>query len=171
MSYNAAMFILIIAILIALVIISRLWAKAKEQGALRPFINKLIIGGFLALLVILALTGKLHWLGPVIGFVLLALKRLFFVAVRYFPIVAQFLNIGRSAFSKKQNRPHSPKMTTSEAYKTLGLQPGATKQEIIDAHRKLMQKLHPDRGGNDHLSAQINNAKEVLLESFAQRHK
>jgi hypothetical protein len=59
--------------------------------------------------------------------------------------------------------PGSGAMTKEEAYQILGLEPGAAATEIRKAHRRLMQRVHPDLGGSSFLAARINQAKDVLL--------
>jgi hypothetical protein len=54
-------------------------------------------------------------------------------------------------------------LSTEEAWLILGLEPGADREAIISAHKRLIQKLHPDRGGNDYLAAKVNAARERLL--------
>lgn len=57
-------------------------------------------------------------------------------------------------------------MTEEQAYQVLGLQAGASAQEIARAHRTLMKKVHPDQGGTTELAARVNAAKDVLTARF-----
>lgn len=54
-------------------------------------------------------------------------------------------------------------LSDEEALEILGLESGATREEIIKAHKRLVQRLHPDRGGSDYLAAKINAAKDHLV--------
>ena len=59
--------------------------------------------------------------------------------------------------------PADGQMSESRALEVLGLEAGATREDVIEAHRRLIQKLHPDRGGSTYLAATLNEAKRVLL--------
>jgi len=54
-------------------------------------------------------------------------------------------------------------MSNEQARDILGLTETASKKDIIKAHKRLMQKMHPDRGGSDYLAMQINKARDTLL--------
>jgi len=58
-----------------------------------------------------------------------------------------------------------------EALQILGLEDFVgktppTRDVVVKAHRRLMQKLHPDHGGNDYLASRVNIAKDVVLKKI-----
>lgn len=54
-------------------------------------------------------------------------------------------------------------MTFKEAAEILGVAPDASDEEIKAAHRDLMARNHPDKGGSPWFARQLNEARDVLL--------
>lgn len=72
----------------------------------------------------------------------------------------------RAPSGKAQNQQQAPTFgdpSREEALQILGLSGSPTKEEIINAHRRLINRLHPDRGGSDFLAARVNQARDTLL--------
>jgi DnaJ-domain-containing protein 1 len=53
--------------------------------------------------------------------------------------------------------------SAEDAYRVLGLEPGASDAAIREAYHRLIASVHPDKGGSSFLAAQVNRAKEILL--------
>jgi len=58
---------------------------------------------------------------------------------------------------------HPGSMTQEEAYQILGLQRGASAEQVRTAHRSLMKLTHPDQGGSAERAARVNAARDRLL--------
>ncbi|MCJ2080799.1 DnaJ domain-containing protein [Methylobacterium sp. J-090] len=60
-------------------------------------------------------------------------------------------------------RPADPgAMTQEQAYEILGLERGASLEDVRVAHRTLMKRLHPDQGGTAEQAARVNAARDRL---------
>jgi hypothetical protein len=163
------MVILLAAILatVGFIVLMRLLWLARRPSASSTVIAaaalSLIVG-----LTILAATGRLHWIAA-LGAALLPFLRRGFSLLRYLPIFKGLFGAYQQ-YSRKSGdgngRPGGEgTMSPNEAREILGLGPSPTRDEIIGAHRRLMQKVHPDRGGSTYLAQQLNEAKRVLLKT------
>lgn len=84
---------------------------------------------------------------------------------RRFPDWRQAADDFSDADARQTSTPGNQPMTAAKAYAVLGLEPGASEDDIKAAHRRLMRSAHPDHGGSDELARQINAARDFLLNS------
>lgn len=80
--------------------------------------------------------------------------------IRWKPVIDFVRKYFSSSYKKKKN---NNMMSRKEALKILGLPDDATKKEILDSYHSLIKKNHPDLGGSDWITSQLNKAKETLL--------
>jgi hypothetical protein len=229
--------ILLLALLLAGLIVYQQLKNTPANNAKALYGKWLLMGGGL-LLVALALTGRIHWIGVMIGAVLPFARRAAPLLIRFFPQIHQYFKTRkRPASAVNQSQVNTlvlamtldhdshqlngtviagplagsdldalslqqlqglleycyqqdsqsaelllnylqhrfgdswqstaasgdSQLSLEAAYAVLGLQKGANKDEVVKAHRSMMQKMHPDRGGSDYLAAQINEAKAVIF--------
>ncbi|MEE9398586.1 MAG: DnaJ domain-containing protein [Methylococcales bacterium] len=157
--------IIVIAILIAILSAVHWFLKNPPTKDNQKTRNGLITLGVVAL-ALLAASGRLNWLVPVIGAGIAFSARLLPHLIRYAPLLQRIWQQQQTGAGQSSSRPPPPppgNMAKQEAYRVLNLKPPVTKEEIVAAHRRLIQKVHPDRGGSDYLAAKINEAKKILI--------
>lgn len=154
-----ARFLLLVILAVTFLIV---WSKYQkgDQATKRRILRQSFKYVFWGLLLILVMMGRVHWLGGMIA-----------ASIPFLPMIYQKLLAkirGDKASETESPQPPAPLTNIEEAMEILGLSGDLSKGEITEdmiqeAHRKLIQKLHPDRGGNDYLAAKINQARDLLL--------
>ena len=154
----------IVIILAVIAVAFLMWFKIKSAKGeeKKKLIVWTIAGAVIAVLGILAATGRLNLITALIGG-LIALIPKAMQLLRYLPLINRFRQQANQQSSQQQTPAGKAAMSKDQACEILGIKPDADKEEIITAHRRMMQKVHPDRGGSDYLAAQINQAKDTLL--------
>lgn len=153
--------LLLLAVLITLVIIVLGRMRFLSPKDKRTAWWRIGSGIFLALLVFLVITGRMHWIGALIGALLPFMRGAFGLMMSLLPYWLKH----------KQAQPKTSTPGIQEALDMLGLKGDISKGEITphavhEAHRHLIQKIHPDRGGNDYLAAKINQARDLLIKEL-----
>ena len=158
----ARLIILIAVIGIALILWHKITRSKGDERKKMVFWSIIVSLG--VILAILAVTGHLNIITAAIAGLVALLPRAMQFA-RYLPLINRLYQNNNQQHQQQAQTPPPGRqaMSPDEARKLLGLKPGHTKDDIIQAHRRMMQKVHPDRGGSDYLAAQINKAKETLL--------
>ena len=232
-----------VAVLIVGFIMWRRWKKLPSEQAQRKYIFQAAVGGILVVILVLALTGRIHPLGAVFAALIPMLKVWLNLLIRWFPLMARIygssnakptalrstaieleINFGTGELSgtvlsgeytgqplqslneeqlrkllnycrqqdkkstyllqvflakhahgkakewqngntQRQSDTLSPgAMSRDEAAEILGVSVDASKENVSIAHKKLIGKVHPDKGGSDYLASLLNRARDRLLD-------
>ena len=153
--------ILVIAAIGALVYGYNRW-KSLPANERADFSKKALIYGTAAAVLVLVLTGRAHWLMGVLAALLAAAGRIAQLA-QFIPLFKKIIGDDGGSAQSGSVASTMENMSKQEAADILGVSENAEPDDIRVAHKRLMQKIHPDRGGSDALAKQINKAKDVLL--------
>lgn len=146
------------------------WIRQQYQKNNRHTSIKLTMALVVTGLLILAATGKIHWVGAALASAIAGLRFALPMLMRSLPLIARLFGQRQQANSQQHNQSafSASDMTKKEAMDVLGLDSEQlTEEEIIQAHRGLIQKVHPDRGGSEHLAQRVNLAKDFLLKQLS----
>ncbi len=172
--------LLALAASLVLLVLEGAWLVRVPPEKYKTVIRRSIYIGCGIVVLGLVVYGDWHWLWTPVGIALLfgefiqhylfgnkATGRAPLPLVQYLTRILFPPPTGAAAQARRENAsaPPPPRhdMSRDQARRILGLSPNATEQQIKEAHRRLMRRVHPDRGGSSQQAAQINRAKDVLL--------
>jgi DnaJ homolog subfamily C member 19 len=155
--------IYLIAFLIVVWIVWWKWKNSPDEAARRRLVRNSILYGLIGVIFLLAAMGRIHWLGAAFAALFPILKFVFAALLRFFPALAK---IYASRSSNSQAPVTKSAMGLSEARDILGVNQGASEEEIQMAYKRHMQKVHPDKGGNEYFATKLNEARDLLLKDI-----
>ena len=97
------------------------------------------------------------------------MKWLFLLALA---IVAARLFLGRWPWEPGRGALRSKARAEAriQARTLLGVREGASREDVIEAHKRLVAQVHPDRGGTNEQVHEANSARDLLLGELSRRN-
>ncbi len=151
--------LLVIALIAALIYVYKRWQGLPENRR-QGFAKKAALYIFAGIILGLVVSGRAHWLMGILA-ALLALAGRVAQLAQYVPLFKKLF--GQDSNVGTQQPTTEQAMSRQDAADLLGVDINASEDEVRTAHKRLMQKIHPDRGGSDALAKQINRAKDILI--------
>lgn len=151
----------ILGIVIVALLVRLLLNKAPTHG--KPFLLRAGVVAILLLAVGLGLSGlwpvAMSLLGGLVvyGRPLMRAFGIWQMIKRFRPKIKDSSGGGSSGSS------NASVMDKPQARQILEVGDNASHEEILSAHKRLMAKNHPDKGGSNYIASQINQAKDILL--------
>jgi len=152
---------LVVAAVGALIYGLKRWQSLPEADR-AGFAKKALLYGGAVIVLGLVLAGRAHWLMGILA-ALLALAGRVAQFAQYMPLFKKLMGDEPAPSEGDSVVAATSGMSKQKAADILGVDLNSEPDDIRMAHKRLMQKIHPDRGGSDALAKQINQAKEVLL--------
>lgn len=147
----------LLGLLIVALTVRQLLKRAPKNG--KPFLLRVVV----VLILLIAAAMAMRGLWPV------AMSLLGGLMVYGRPVLQAF-GLWKMMQSSRQHQQakQTPAtgMTVELALQILELEDNPSKEDILTAHKKMMAKNHPDKGGSTYLASQINQAKDILLAHF-----
>jgi hypothetical protein len=150
----------VLGVVIVALLIRSLLNRAPTHG--KPFLLRASVVVTLLLAIGLAISG----LWPVAMSLLGGLVVYGRPVLRAFGIwqtIKRFSQSRADKESSSSNINNSSVMDKAQARLVLEVDDEASDEQVISAHKRLMAKNHPDKGGSTYIASQINQAKDVLL--------
>lgn len=165
--------LLAVAILISLYLLIR-WFKVNSARPDRQIFAPIALYISIGLMLFLALSGRLHWLFALIAATIPFAKRLL-PMLRYLPLLRRWLGNHQSRREQGHHNQQAPANTggtlsANEALAILEIDRPFNRDDITRAHRQLISKYHPDRGGSTYMAARVNQAKDLLMKEINSNH-
>ena len=147
----------LLGILIVALTVRQLLKSAPRNG--KPFLLRVVV--ILVLLAAAAMAMRGLW--PVAMSLLGGLMVYGRPVLQAFGLWRQLQSMQKKQQDQSTPSTSSATMDTNTARQILELEEGASKEDILAAHKRMMAKNHPDKGGSTYLASQINQAKDLLL--------